>query len=112
MNNKLTAHFRDVTQRYLGGATPMAKAELRLASIKGAFPFWWRALMWRRGVNTVADLHEKEAAVFGSSEKGQSRLLLSVEIENQPKTISLSSVLNAKGTGVSRECDTVGDGAR
>jgi len=48
-----------------------SKAELRLASFKGALRFWWRSLMWGE-IRDVKKLHEREGKLFGSSEYGQS----------------------------------------
>lgn len=74
----LTATYRIVTPMFLGGADPTAEAELRLPSFKGALRFWWRALQWGK-VRDVTELRRKEAELFGSSEKGQSRVLLEME---------------------------------
>lgn len=74
----LTATFRVVTPMFLGGAEPTQEAELRLASFKGALRFWWRALMWSV-VRDVRELQRVEASLFGSSENGQSRILMRLE---------------------------------
>ena len=74
----LTAIYRIVTPMFLGGADPTAEAELRLPSFKGALRFWWRALQWGR-VRDVTELRSKEAELFGSSNHGQSRVLLRME---------------------------------
>lgn len=74
----LTATYRIVTPMFLGGADPTAEAELRLPSFKGALRFWWRALQ-RGRVRDVAELRSKEAELFGSSETGQSKVLLRLE---------------------------------
>jgi CRISPR-associated protein Cmr1 len=76
--NTLTATYRVVTPMFLGGAEPTAEAELRLPSFKGALRFWWRAIMWGK-VKDVDELRRREAELFGSSENGQSRLILSME---------------------------------
>ncbi|MDR1284279.1 MAG: type III-B CRISPR module RAMP protein Cmr1 [Opitutaceae bacterium] len=116
MNSHLTAHFRVVTPMFLGGADPTSEAELRPASIKGALRFWWRALMWNRGINTVAALREREAALFGSSEKGQAKFLLSISMSSMPTKIPNGNVLNKTGakaaTANMQQNDIVGDGAR
>jgi len=75
---KLIATFRIVTPMFLGGANPSEQAELRVPSIKGALRFWWRALMWGK-VTDIADLRRKEAELFGSSDVGQSKVLLRLE---------------------------------
>jgi len=73
---EITAHFRIVTPLFLGGADNKTEAELRPASVKGALRFWWRALQWGKGVTDVGELKKKEDDLFGSSEKGQSRVTL------------------------------------
>ncbi len=79
MNNNFTtieATYRIVTPMFCSGGDPQ-KAELRLASFKGVLRFWWRSLMWGK-VKDVKELHEKEAAIFGSSDQkvGQSKVRL------------------------------------
>jgi CRISPR-associated protein Cmr1 len=74
----LTATYRIVTPMFLGGADPTAEAELRLPSFKGALRFWWRALQWGK-VRDVQELRRKEAELFGSSETGQSKVLLRLD---------------------------------
>lgn len=76
--NTITATYRVVTPMFLGGADPTAEAELRLPSFKGALRFWWRSLQWGK-VQNIEALRSKEAKLFGSSEKGQSRVLLEME---------------------------------
>ncbi len=76
--NTITATYRVVTPMFLGGADPTTEAELRLPSFKGALRFWWRALQWGK-VRNVEELRHKEAELFGSSETGQSRVLLGME---------------------------------
>jgi len=71
----ITATYRIVTPMFLGGAEPAAEAELRLPSFKGALRFWWRALMWEK-LQDVGELRDKEAELFGSSETGQSKVLM------------------------------------
>ena len=53
-----------VTPLFLGGADTK-KAELRVASIKGALRFWWRALYGR---DDLEDMKKVEADIFGSTE--------------------------------------------
>ena len=58
--------------------------QVRLSSFKGVLRFWWRALAWsryRRDLKTISDL---EGAVFGSSTGGQSRLLMTMDPQNEP----------------------------
>jgi len=63
---------------FLGGAEPTREAELRVPSFKGAVRFWWRALKWHV-VQDVGELQRQEASLFGSSEGGQSRVLMRLE---------------------------------
>lgn len=72
----LEATYRIVTPMFCSGAD-QNKAELRLASFKGALRFWWRSLMWGQ-VENVKDLQRQEAELFGSSDQkvGQSKVRL------------------------------------
>jgi CRISPR-associated protein Cmr1 len=79
MNTILTARFCITTPMFLGGADPTTEAELRPASIKGALRFWWRALMWSCGAKDIFSLHKEEGSIFGSSDSGQSRVLMRLE---------------------------------
>jgi CRISPR-associated protein Cmr1 len=76
--NTLIATYRVVTPMFLGGADPLREAELRVPSFKGALRFWWRALRWGE-VKDVVELRQREAELFGSSETGQSRILLRMD---------------------------------
>jgi CRISPR-associated protein Cmr1 len=109
MNTILTARFCITTPMFLGGADPMKEAELRPASIKGALRFWWRALMWSRGLNSISDLRAKEIALFGGSEVGQSKVLLTLRFEQQSNLIPKDSVLNSEGDSSNK--NVVGKGA-
>ena len=74
-----TVTYRVVTPMFLGGAEPTQEAELRLPSFKGALRFWWRALMWKEVKNledNLKDLRQREANLFGSSDAGQSKVLM------------------------------------
>ena len=83
--NTLTATYRVITPMFLGGAEPTAEAELRLPSFKGALRFWWRALMWGE-VGDIGELRRREAELFGSSETGQSRILLRTDGAHRSST--------------------------
>ena len=77
MSNKFTtieATYRITTPMFCSGADK-TKAELRLPSFKGALRFWWRSLMNGK-VRNVAELRDREAALFGSSDQrvGQSKV--------------------------------------
>jgi CRISPR-associated protein Cmr1 len=54
-----------VTPLFLGGADPR-KADLRVASIKGAMRFWWRA---QYDGDDVKKMAKKEGDIFGSTER-------------------------------------------
>lgn len=109
---QLIAHFRVVTPLFLGGANPK-EVELRPSSIKGALRFWWRALQWKKGVTDVGNLKQKEDSLFGSSERGQSRFLLSLGMDKAtPSVIEANNLLGANGKPSQSRNDIVGDGAR
>ena len=90
----LTATYRVVTPMFLGGADPLREAELRVPSFKGALRFWWRAIMWSEVLDLVR-LRQCEAALFGSSEAGQSKVLI-----HSPAT--LASTQKVSGIGRQR----------
>ncbi len=71
---KIEAKFRIVTPMFMSGAD-QTKAELRVPSIKGALRFWWRALAlgWYGDVNCVK---KEEESLFGSTEEGQSKVMI------------------------------------
>lgn len=87
----LDATYTVVTPMFLGGANPAdARVGFRPPSFKGALRFWWRALVWGEiapaagdAASALRELHQREAALFGSAagEAGsrQSRVLLSAE---------------------------------
>lgn len=106
----LKATFRITTPMFLSGAD-QKQAELRVPSIKGVLRFWWRALQWgKEGIADVAALKRKEDALFGSSEGGQSKVLLSLETQQPPKVIAKGTKLSA--TGQANGTGLVGEGAR
>lgn len=49
---------------FLGGASPLETAEIRIPSLRGALRWWYRALLSGQGLDMTA-LREKEARVFG-----------------------------------------------
>lgn len=73
----ITATYRIVTPMFCAG-TNQQKAELRLASFKGALRFWWRTLMAGTYGGNIQKLYAAEARLFGSSERefGQSKVRL------------------------------------
>lgn len=85
----LTATYRIVTPMFCSGAD-QKKAELRLASFKGALRFWWRSLMWNELSNEREPhkvLRERESELFGSSDQnqGQSKIRLRLGNEKEDK---------------------------
>ncbi|MEX2381431.1 MAG: type III-B CRISPR module RAMP protein Cmr1 [Opitutales bacterium] len=112
----LTATFRIVTPMFCGGADQ--QAELRVPSIKGAIRFWWRALMWEKVGGDIKKLHGQESALFGSSQGGQSRVLIRVVQGTKVTPISAGKILKRSGDGFFESSsqysppDIVGEGAR
>ena len=100
------AAYRVTTPMFCGGAAPETVAELRLPSFKGALRFWWRALAWRRLGGNLAAVREEEAKLFGSSDRGQSRVAMSMR---PPRALQIKKGDVLKESGGDR---TVGDGVR
>src|SRR5690554_797325 len=69
-----------ITPAFIGGSDPNS-AELRVPSIKGALRFWWRAL---HGDLPIDQLKQREADIFGGTQKGQgqSKVILSLADSN------------------------------
>lgn len=82
----IKASYRIVTPMFCSGAD-QSSAELRVPSFKGALRFWWRAGEWGRFIDAangdndraLQALSQEEAALFGSCDRGQSRVLLSLK---------------------------------
>ena len=93
----LEASYRIVTPMFCAGADQQ-KAELRLASFKGALRFWWRSMMGGK-VNDVAGLHQKEAEIFGSSDQkiGQSKVRMRLINDAAAKPETSASWTREKG---------------
>ena len=74
----IEATFRIVTPMFCGGASPEIP-ELRLPSVKGALRYWWRTLH-PGGTGEVAVLRDREANLFGSSDRrfGRSKVRMSL----------------------------------
>jgi CRISPR-associated protein Cmr1 len=109
----LTATYRVVTPMFLGGAEPTMEAELRVPSFKGALRFWWRALAWARGIRDVAELHMREAELFGHSKTdvGQSKVLLRLSA-HQSETLKAGMILGNIGRSANQVREIVGEGVR
>jgi len=76
MKQPVTATFDLVTPTFLGGATPAQVEGFRLASLKGALRFWWRAVRYAELVaeltghaqpEVLSALQAEEGRLFGSS---------------------------------------------
>lgn len=98
--NVLEATLRVVTPMFLGGAKPDDRAELRVPPIKAALRFWWRTIRWREirsaqphNSLAIAELRRQEAALFGSADGGQSRMLLRIKRYGTVKVADKGSVL-------------------
>ena len=106
---RVDATYLVTTPMFCGGANPERRAELRLPSFKGALRFWWRALAWRRLGGDLAAVRKNEAELFGSSDGGQSRVLMGMKgpRRSRIREIEKGAVLTVPGGG-----GPVGDGVR
>ncbi len=91
----IEAVYRITTPMFCGGADKNT-AELRLPSFKGALRFWWRSMMCGKKISKE-ELHEKEAALFGSSDQkvGQSKVIM--QLIDEDLLESLTSTTAFKG---------------
>ncbi|MFW5871818.1 MAG: type III-B CRISPR module RAMP protein Cmr1 [bacterium] len=69
---------KTVTPLFMSGADTN-KVELRPASFKGMFRFWWRAL---HGNYSLDDLRKEESDLFGSSDEKFGKSPFSIIVEN------------------------------
>lgn len=81
----IEATFKVVTPMFMSGAN-QSHAELRLASIKGALRFWWRALAWGRLNGDVAEIRRQENELFGSTATGQAGVLMKLSVDDTSTT--------------------------
>lgn len=107
---RLEVRFKVVTPCFLGGHGH--QAELRLPSIKGALRFWWRAITYARMAEARRDgiierLASAERRLFGASETGQSRLIMTLDAEDGRLQVLEKDTILRDAQGV-----TVGAGAR
>jgi CRISPR-associated protein Cmr1 len=78
---RLIATYRLTTPMFCAGADQKAAAELRPASFKGILRFWYRAIALAEYEGNVDAVRNAEADLFGSTEAGQARVLLSIREE-------------------------------
>ena len=97
----IEARFRVVTPCFASSGE--GTAELRLPSIKGVLRFWWRAHAYAGvtgdsgGNHAVRRMRRCENDLFGSSETGQSRLAMRLDVTNRPQTLEKGEVLKDEG---------------
>ena len=78
--DKVEAKYKIVTPLFMSGAN-QEEAELRPPSFKGVLRYWYRAIVlseykdWKK-------VQEAEEKLFGSSEKGQGKFWLRLEVSN------------------------------
>ncbi len=90
--HRLNARFRIVTPCFLG--PDERRAELRLASLKGALRFWWRSLApWGPDPGAMERMREREEALFGSPRRGQGRILLALQEMRPPGSMRKGEIL-------------------
>lgn len=107
MPTTIEATYRVVTPLFCAGAVPES-AELRVPSFKGMLRFWWRALAWLQHNGDLATIRNKEDALFGSTNTGQSLILMRLVLESgTPKPVCVGEILKTPGTD-----QVVGEGAR
>ena len=100
---RIEATFQLVTPCFTG--PDKDTAALRVASIKGVLRFWWRALHYTHD-GALQNLRQEEEALFGSSEKGQSRILMHLKPgKKSPSVCQKAEVLSSNSK-------VVGPGAR
>lgn len=93
---EIEATYRVVTPLFCAGAD-QRRAELRAPSLKGVLRFWWRALAWSRCNGDLERIYTEEAALFGSSDVGRSRVSIRVDLSDVQKSVSGKDL---QGTGV------------
>ncbi|MGI6363387.1 MAG: type III-B CRISPR module RAMP protein Cmr1 [Bacillota bacterium] len=74
---KIVATYKIVTEMFMGDKDPNTSARLRVASVKGALRFWFRAISLAQ-YQTWEKVQEAEADVFGGINK-QAAILMSLE---------------------------------
>jgi len=76
--SEIKATYEIVTPMFISGFD-QKEAELRVPSIKGMIRFWWRALNYHNNVETLKD---EESKIFGSKDKGKSKVSIKLDNNN------------------------------
>ena len=108
MPTEIEATYRAVTPMFCAGARTETTAELRLPSFKGVLRFWWRALAWSRCGGELQTIRQREDALFGSADGGQSRLSMRLVPDSVDRIVRKGDVLTVSQADES----VVGEGAR
>ena len=108
MHTEIEATYRVVTPMFCGGAEPDKRAELRPSSFKGVLRFWWRALAWSRLGGDLGQIKEKEVALFGSADGGQSSVSMRFVPGPKRERVAAGEVLTVSRSGGG----PIGEGAR
>lgn len=103
--HQIEVAYRIVTPLFCSGSDP-DKAEVRLPSFKGVLRWWWRALAWARYRGNLDQIHDAEAALFGSAGGGQSRVAMRLGKAKPPGALPSKELLRLPDRRV------VGEGAR
>ena len=106
--DRIEAKYRVLTPMFCGGARPV-EAELRLATFKGVLRWWWRALAWSRYKPDLAKIKSAEDTLFGSTETGQSRVVMRLLAPSELKTLKPREVLRCNSGA---NAPVAGEGAR
>lgn len=75
MNTTIEATYTVATPMFCAGAV-RDQAEVRVPSFKGMLRFWWRALAWSKYGGDLSTIMKQEDKLFGSTENGQSSVLM------------------------------------
>lgn len=93
--HSITFTCETITPMFLAGADGQTP-ELRAPSIKGAMRFWWRAMNGHLGLE---EMRKREGEIFGSAERGRSRVLLKVKSINELQIKKYARLPHRRDTG-------------
>ena len=89
------ARFKVVTPCFIGSGR--CSETLRpLPSIKGVLRFWWRALNYATCAD-ITELRKQENELFGSSNTGQSRIVMRLDMDSPTKFLKRGECLRDGG---------------